>query len=378
MPRACLPHRSFLEKRPGHRAEVLLAQVGTCPPVQHLYDLRMSRWWVRFLNFGVAIGALAATCLALRGFAPPEIPVVSEKWRYFQAHRDDFDTVFIGSSRIYHGISPRIFDETTTRAGRPTHSFNLAADGMFSPESVMLARRVAKAGSPHLRRIFVEISGREIMNDQRMSVRDAYWHGLDSASYALRTFVSDVRVGRKGKPLPVAKAWRELQTHWRLCAMNFTNEGRFLDAWARLTGSPPAPPAPHTLGPAGDGFDPFDYPMPEKAIPAYREFAEQLRAGKAPKRIPDPANRDAFARLAKLAARQGISLILVVTPVMIHDFHAKVDAPDGVTALALDDAVAYPDFYRQENRIDGDHLNGASAENFTRLLAQRYLETPGE
>ena len=71
-----------------------------------------------------AIGATAflLSCIGLRAILPfPEIDGgVSQKFRFFAAHKDEFDTLFIGSSRVYFQISPAIFDRVTRESGMPT------------------------------------------------------------------------------------------------------------------------------------------------------------------------------------------------------------------------------------------------------------------
>ena len=64
------------------------------------------------INSAIAVTAFLITCIGLHAVLPfpeidgrglPEIPI-------FSAHKDEFDTLFIGSSRIYFQISPAIFD----------------------------------------------------------------------------------------------------------------------------------------------------------------------------------------------------------------------------------------------------------------------------
>ena len=45
------------------------------------------------------------------------VPVLREKFAWFAAHADEYDTLFIGTSRVYRGIKPSVFDELTAAAG---------------------------------------------------------------------------------------------------------------------------------------------------------------------------------------------------------------------------------------------------------------------
>src|SRR5215470_2195631 len=88
----------------------------------------------------------AATCLIIHALLPfPNIPGVAPKLRYFAAHKDEFDTLFVGSSHLYRDVVPEIFDETTAARGTPTHSFNLSLGGMRPPESIYFLEQALSA-----------------------------------------------------------------------------------------------------------------------------------------------------------------------------------------------------------------------------------------
>jgi hypothetical protein len=66
----------------------------------------------------VCLAAFAGTCLALHAvLPPPDVGDVSPKLRFFAAHKDEFETVFVGSSHIHYGVSPSVFDEVLTQPG---------------------------------------------------------------------------------------------------------------------------------------------------------------------------------------------------------------------------------------------------------------------
>src|SRR5207245_5026117 len=98
------------------------------------------------------------TCAGLHAILPfPEIDGgVSQKFRFFAAHKDEFDTLFIGSSRIYFQISPAIFDRATRESGLPTHSFNFGIGGMYLPETGYLLEQMLKLKPLKLRWVFSE------------------------------------------------------------------------------------------------------------------------------------------------------------------------------------------------------------------------------
>lgn len=67
--------------------------------------------------------------------SPPEnIDDISPKYSYYQSQKDDYDTLFFGSSRTYSHVIPRQFDALTQASGIRTNSFNFGIPGMFDVE----------------------------------------------------------------------------------------------------------------------------------------------------------------------------------------------------------------------------------------------------
>ncbi|MHC4384587.1 MAG: hypothetical protein ACYS0J_17355, partial [Planctomycetota bacterium] len=75
--------------------------------------------------------AFVGTCHLL-GAMLPQSPhsTVSLKLDHFAEHKDEYDTIFLGSSHVYRGIDPEAFDRETAALGFPTRSFNFGAAGM--------------------------------------------------------------------------------------------------------------------------------------------------------------------------------------------------------------------------------------------------------
>ena len=120
----------------------VVSKVQIEPPGPHQATRRKTLTWA-LINSTICVVAFLVTCIVLRAVLPfPEIDGgVSQKFRFFAAHKDEFDTLFIGSSRIYFQISPAVFDRVTRESGMPTHSFNFGIGGMYLPETGYLLNR---------------------------------------------------------------------------------------------------------------------------------------------------------------------------------------------------------------------------------------------
>ena len=132
----------------------------------------------RFLCATLCIIALLATSFFIHSFLPPSIPTgVASKLKFFSAHKDEFDTLFIGTSRVYYALSPEIFDGVTRASGIPTRSFNFGVDGMHPPENFYLIEQILKTKPKNLKWVFLETEDIQTKWDSALGTqRVLYWH----------------------------------------------------------------------------------------------------------------------------------------------------------------------------------------------------------
>ena len=141
-------------------------------------------------NTGIGAAAFLITCLGLRVVLPfPEIDGgVSQKFRFFAEHKDEFDALFIGSSCVYFQISPAVFDHVTRESGLPTRSFNFGIGGMYLPETSYLLEQILKLNPRNLRWVFIEYD--EVQTkwspENQTSRRALYWADWKRVSLLLR------------------------------------------------------------------------------------------------------------------------------------------------------------------------------------------------
>jgi hypothetical protein len=328
------------------------------------------RWPSRLILCVCAAGGFVTTAALLHHALPLQVAEVTPKLDYLKSHPADFDTVFIGSSRIYHGVSPRAFDAAMAAAGRPTHSFNLAVDGMMPPESLQMARTMLAMPLPHLRTVFLEVASAQPLPDaNNLTARDIYAQDPRSLLYGFNRALQDFRT------LPQDTRWQRLSDDIAIATVTFTrNElsmGRLV--FAADSVEPPKRLGSAMLGPDSDGF------VPERAVlsgPSRAKLARELETiltGTVQDRPQDPLNEESYAAIRDLLTERRIELILITAPVALRDFHARVDAPPGTRLLAFDEPGRYRDLYTPDHRADSDHLNYDGARIFSKYLALSYL-----
>ena len=157
------------------------------------------------LHIGIAALAFVLTCAGLKAVRPfPDLGVAGPKLRFFNEHQDDFDTVFVGSSRINHQISPSIFDRIMGGAGHPTRTFNLGMNGMLPLESSFVLERLLKTKPRRLKWVFIELDDLETSRvpGAEGSRRYLYWHDWKRTLLAFREVID---AGRQGSELALPK-----------------------------------------------------------------------------------------------------------------------------------------------------------------------------
>src|SRR5947209_3135519 len=104
----------------------------------------------------IALVAFVATSAIIHSLLPPIVPEgIAAKLEFFAQHKDEFDTLLVGTSSIYYSISPEIFDRITRESGLPTRTFNFGIDAMHPPENFYVLDQILKTRPHHLKWVFL-------------------------------------------------------------------------------------------------------------------------------------------------------------------------------------------------------------------------------
>ncbi len=103
-----------------------------------------------------------------------ESPDFIRKFSYLKSKSKEYNTVFIGSSRIKYHINPIHFDSIT----RNTKSFNLGSSGMFVPASYFIAEKIINDTTLNLNNVILEFSF--ISDISKFLHRRKFYYWIDS------------------------------------------------------------------------------------------------------------------------------------------------------------------------------------------------------
>ena len=337
-----------------------------------------------------AIGATAflLTCVGLRAILPfPEIDGgVSQKFRFFAAHKDEFDTLFIGSSRVYFQISPAIFDRVTQESGMPTHSFNFGIGGMYLPETAYLLEQILNLKPRNLRWVFIEYD--EVQTkwspENQTSRRALYWADWKRVSLLLRK-LTDAGTDPLWLPNPAKlrdivrrqndeKNTRSLLTFYAgQFEKNYTNVARAGDVLAYFLGSDTKERRASYLGSASDGYVTRPNRMsPSQAATYERGLAAAM--AEAGTRPLSPYAVEAYMQCAREVRKIGAAPIFLITPSTTEINVATEGTRTPGVLMAFNGPRSYPNLFRSDVRRDGQHLTKSGSEEFTRIVAGNFVE----
>lgn len=306
----------------------------------------------------------------------------SKAWHYRQ-HAGEYDTVFLGSSRVHGGVVPREFDARMAELGHPTHSFNLAISGYRPHEVDLMVDWVIANRTPVLKRVIIEAMSWEL------NVRGGDW-------------MSDMEIESHGPGQFVARcesllssrydAWSKLQQLYHhvlhtLCNTFRIGQARRIlaDRLALQHGKAPR----NTWPVVAEGYVDLGADPPPRTIEQHNQFLadipgyqRQLAAKRRDRRTPwlDGGFNLRAARAQHQRLREvGIEVIYLVMPTYSTDFFGRDGAiafGQEVQMLVLDHPEDRPELFAIENWFDPSHMSRQGGPFFSRLLAEAIVSPP--
>ena len=329
----------------------------------------------------IGLAAFVAGCLALHRIAPwPRMEEVSEKVAYFARHKDDFDTLFIGSSRIYHGIAPQVFDAALKTRGIATTLLNLGIDGMSVPESSCFLEKILEKKPAHLKWVFVELTPFRLEMDEnrRESARGVYWHDWTRMKWIVGELWNNARKSGgeyRRAPKRLRPALNDLDAgamHASLFLRNIGNVGRGFDL---ADGTAPAN-SEEFCGAPRFGFLGMDRaePMTGEELQGYEKKLADMRTRK-----PDAGDngwglRVAAEHASRLIRAAGAEPVFVIASSVSATRYEWPGQPKDAPLFAYHDPDRDEKFYRVDRRANSGHLNTLGATEFTELLASDFAK----
>jgi hypothetical protein len=355
----------------------------------------MKKFISRLLIFSIAILGIS---VLLNQWVYPGMRLVPYTWGsdlihkkrvYLVENKEKFNTLFIGSSRIYRQIIPRVFDDST--AGMGIKSFNFGVNWLFAPESFYLLDQLEKSDKLKFRYVFIELSKiRSVDYHNLHTTRIKYWYNFTYFEFALKAVLfSNVSLLEKISTILV---------HTISYLDYLLNLGYMTEAFDFRSRN--HPPLDYTeLGKSRDGFYPYgesNTTEGEEGDPVNKRHENflkdttvlarrikyshtQFKKFRESPELLEKYNKyytDEINRLIMDAQAKGTFLIFIVSPridykqynEIIPIYHKILPGH----AIEISDASRYPQLYHAKYSNDETHLNTEGAAIYTGNLAREF------
>lgn len=351
--------------REDHHLEPLVAD----PASERTVAERSTVAWIVVPVFVAAF--LGTTALLVPPHSADDI--LRAKRAHLAAHADEYDGVFLGSSRIHRAFDPATFEELTGKRvfnfgllyGRP-HELDTLAEELLAEHRFEFVLVEVMDWHPSLN---------PDLEDQDRTIR---WHTPRQTWSAIRTtWTAD---GTK-----LGRSWRTGKHLGHLVknAANFGGGPIRLRSWFDDTRHRDW----RDVVAEGDGWIRYEQETDpryarerraflEKYEPEYRRQVARVDAANAEPGSLAGFNVAAQREQTAMIERFGAEAIHVVPNLRrgTSGWH-RLEAEGAVaTLITLNHVDRYPELYAVENRFDRRHLNTAGARHFTRRLAESFLE----
>jgi len=320
------------------------------------------------MNGCIFFAAAAAVCFGIGAYLPfPDIPTIGPKYRHFAAHRNDYDVLFVGSSRFFHQIIPKQFDaEVSAATGEHFRSFNLSCDALWPPESYYFLRKIYALHPQRLRWVFIELMDFDPRIDDRNrgTRRLGYWHDLKHTELAWQAL--------EGTHLVKKDEAESMQfEHLGLMIREWANLGRGAEMMNVLLASHNNERDRSEEWRGIEGYRPGD----ENGLSG-KELADYESRLQRMKKELDPIPMSAlFAKAAEEIAHEtrgvGAKPVFVIAPT-VNFLENYSPTPVNVPLFGYNDPTKHPGLYDPAIHYDSWHLNPKGAVLFTTALATDF------
>ncbi|MEO8352428.1 MAG: hypothetical protein ABI680_11900 [Chthoniobacteraceae bacterium] len=346
------------------------------------------KWWIRlgrgllcFAIFASAMVVVAQFIGRIHRFGG--IIELREKMAWWDQHADEYNTLFLGTSRVYRGLMPRIIDQRMAEAGRPTKTFNFGIDGMFAPEDSYVIEHILDRQPKHLRWVFIELAmfQKNIDTDDPFTVRNSYWHDGARTMLVIRNLLTskngeirwkELLFGTEGERKRLRYAWGHL-TLYISHTLSIGHGRRLLEADFNPLGKMKGM---RILGPDRDGFEAMgpDKILAGPDLKSYEAQLKKLMGEEQRAQLVNPQLQRNLEVMVRRVRELGATPIFIIAPVLNREIRLPGGALADVPVLNFSNLVNSRQLLETKYRADSAHLTPEGAVLFSEEFARRFID----
>lgn len=301
------------------------------------------------------------------------------KYDFVKSNSEDYNMLFFGASNIARGFIPDVFDEYCNSKGVYVNSYNFGVDLLVPPEEFFLYEKMLDEGLPNVSYVFLCLSPINEIDEKYMhTTRIKYWYSPEYFWFTLKSLYNS--------SLSDDKKNTSIKNHIisfgeKLFSMDFIKD--IIKYYSKKYD--------HSLA-ENDGYQSYDDKIGSKnrfnaMRKKFLKKSGQLFANrKMNKKFFNSFDRnteanqvflDKINELIEKSEEKGIQLILVLPPRLKKNEYEELFPVylqiDNNHRFELAKAEKYPSLYFKTNSFDFIHLNDLGAEEFSKLIAKKFI-----
>lgn len=295
---------------------------------------------------------------------PGSIYSYGAKFSHFTENKDEYDIIFVGTSRVHNQISPKVFDQYLLDAGHEYKSFNFGLQGARILTTYFMINEILETKPQNLKWIVVENlldEGYAPLQNAR-TPREIHFHDLEDTLFSISYTLDSNNPPHKKAVLAFS--------HFPPFLFNFLNLGRIVDQLQLKSDEA----LREELGVHGDGH----IASPQRKInrEKYLDKVESLRTTPYIETALTSNRLKIVNEIIRTIEDYGVEPVFLVAPGVIRNDELISAYRQGHvdTLFVYNNPAKYPELYEIDSRSDDEHLNEYGSEIFSELVATDFIE----
>lgn len=308
---------------------------------------------------------------------PENIPVITKKLEFLANHKDEYDVLFLGSSRTYQQVMPSVFDGVMIDSGYSIKSFNMGITALTTPEFYFYLQNILKLNPANLKWIFFEfIDNFNVPSNNLNTTRVIAWHTPKQTLWICHNILK--------LDLNPLKKIEYIYNHIIPLLYHLLNAGKAANLIRNFIGFPEEIKLDKVspLGPMKDGHVPSEMLDGRiqgrivflKNLESYQKSVESLKEKNINSQNLTHSKDKLIKEMIKLIEDFGYTPLLLKPPsISQEEYLIREVYQKNIQIFKFNDPNKFPEFYEIMTRFDRDHMTKKGSELYTKLLAQKFI-----
>ncbi len=316
--------------------------------------------------------------------------IIDQKKNWLNQHRDEYNMLVIGSSRVYRQVDPEILDSLVSGPAK-VKSFNFGVNWLFAPESFYILDNLVEKEGLNYNYVIIELSKiRSIDYANFHTTRTIYWTNYSNYSFAVRAIASSNFAIHEKVATILAYSVNYID--------NLINLGYITEALSFKVNIPLYAGFPD-MGTKKNGYNtltthPIGSALSKEENTEARHLKFLADTSVVTRRLnmstrqfdkfeknPELLNRynkyyaDHLNKMIDEAKKNGTHLVFLMSPrVDLNQYNELIPLFNNIHPahrMEISDGRKYPELYMAANSFDETHLNTEGAKIYTTIVATK-------